>query len=331
MQLVLSLFPGLDLLGRAFSNNGFAVVKGPDLLWSERIEDFHVPPGRFDGVIGGPPCVEYSDANRRRRPELGDLLVRHFLRVVDESRCSWFVMENVRNVPDVRIAGWHVQRIDCMDVDFGGRQRRLRHIQFGHIDGFIIRPRRTIRDRPVTHTRALLTEPTHASERHCRRLQTQGFSGIDLTPWKKWAANRLVGNGVPFATGNAIATAVHAASPQHAGDCICGCGRPVTALAMSATPACRQRISRGKSQPRRIVSWPDPGQSPEPVTLDTAATLSDDPTRTAGPPLPSPCDRRQAGAEEAATDSAPCPLLPDVPNGVSVGTATRPGRPWPGS
>ena len=53
MQLVLSLFPGIDALGRAFSLVGYSVVLGPDLLWDSAIETFHVPPGRFDGVIGG--------------------------------------------------------------------------------------------------------------------------------------------------------------------------------------------------------------------------------------------------------------------------------------
>ncbi len=32
-QLVLSVFPGIDLLGRGFEAEGFCVVRGPDLLW----------------------------------------------------------------------------------------------------------------------------------------------------------------------------------------------------------------------------------------------------------------------------------------------------------
>ena len=31
-ELVLSLFPGIDLLGRGFEAEGFCVVRGPDLL-----------------------------------------------------------------------------------------------------------------------------------------------------------------------------------------------------------------------------------------------------------------------------------------------------------
>lgn len=40
MELVLSLFPGLDLLGTAFTAAGFSVVRGPDPLYNSRIENF---------------------------------------------------------------------------------------------------------------------------------------------------------------------------------------------------------------------------------------------------------------------------------------------------
>ena len=143
MQLILSLFPGVDLLGRAFAQVGHCVVLGPDLLWDARIEDFHAPPGRFNGVIGGPPCQNYSDANRHRRPQEGDRLLLQFLRIVYESQPDWWLMENVRNVPTVSIVGYSVQRLDCYAPDFGCPQTRLRHIQFGSTHGYIIRPLRT--------------------------------------------------------------------------------------------------------------------------------------------------------------------------------------------
>jgi len=59
-QVLLSLFPGIDLLGRAFEEHGFCIVRGPDLLWGGDIRAFHPPPGRFDGVVGGPPCQTFS-------------------------------------------------------------------------------------------------------------------------------------------------------------------------------------------------------------------------------------------------------------------------------
>ncbi len=62
--LILSLFPGIDLLGRAFEETGFCVVRGPDLITEGDIRSFSPPTSRFDGVIGGPPCQDYSRLNR---------------------------------------------------------------------------------------------------------------------------------------------------------------------------------------------------------------------------------------------------------------------------
>jgi DNA (cytosine-5)-methyltransferase 1 len=59
-MLVLSLFPGIGLLDRAFEEVGFCVVRGPDVLWGGDIHRFRPPAGRFDGVIGGPPCQAFS-------------------------------------------------------------------------------------------------------------------------------------------------------------------------------------------------------------------------------------------------------------------------------
>jgi DNA (cytosine-5)-methyltransferase 1 len=58
--LVLSLFPGIGLLDMAFEEEGFCVVRGPDLLWGGDVYTFHPPVGKFDGVIGGPPCKRWS-------------------------------------------------------------------------------------------------------------------------------------------------------------------------------------------------------------------------------------------------------------------------------
>ena len=46
-HLVLSLFPGAGLLDRGFEQAGFCVVRGPDILFGQRIEDFHAPAGHL--------------------------------------------------------------------------------------------------------------------------------------------------------------------------------------------------------------------------------------------------------------------------------------------
>lgn len=243
-QLVLSLFPGVDLLGRAFHAHGFAVVAGPDKILDQRIEDFHAPPGRFDGVIGGPPCQNYSDANRHRDTEEGDRLVREFLRVVAEAAPLWFLMENVRNVPQVQLPGYTVQRLDANDWEFGGKTGRLRHIQFGHREGHIIRPERTNTDRPVTTVPTLTTAPTGPGDRHSRRCERQGFGPLLLRTFTPTARRRVIGNGVPWGMGSALAAAVLGAGPITPLDCVCGCGRVTTKPNTHHGVACRQRTSR---------------------------------------------------------------------------------------
>src|ERR1700730_15174371 len=44
---VLSLFPGIGLLDRAFEEMGSCVMRGPDLLWGGAIQTFHPTLGYF--------------------------------------------------------------------------------------------------------------------------------------------------------------------------------------------------------------------------------------------------------------------------------------------
>ena len=209
-----------------------------------RIEDFHAPSGRFHGVIGGPPCQNYSDANRHRDTAEGDRLVGHFLRVVNESRPAWFLMENVRAVPTVQLPGYHVQRLDLTDCECGGRQKRLRHVQFGTPRGFaeIIRPLRTSDARPVTPP--VLCRMAGKNDRHSRRVARQGSPPLPLRSLTSAARARAIGNAVPWAMGLALARAVTARSSVTADDCVCLCGRQVTPPARHATAACRKRMER---------------------------------------------------------------------------------------
>jgi DNA (cytosine-5)-methyltransferase 1 len=288
MQLVLSLFPGIDLLGRAFRASGFCVVLGPDTLWDDRIEAWSGTPGKFDGVIGGPPCQQYSDANRRRDTAEGDRLVLEFLRVIDETRPTWWLMENVRRVPDVRLPGYSVQRLDVRALEFGGRQRRLRHIQFGHLDGWIIRPLRTKAERSVTPIPAVLTTPSGPGDRHVRRCAKQDLPHLALSSFTKTARRRVIGNGVPLSIGRALAAAVLAAGGVTEADCICGCGRCVVPPARHATAACRKRMQRKREGPRRVLHWPPIAESLGGPDTDrqlahaAAASLAEDLSRAPG-------------------------------------------------
>ncbi|MFM9964421.1 MAG: DNA cytosine methyltransferase [Planctomycetaceae bacterium] len=250
MELVLSLFPGIDLLGRGFERLGFCVVRGPDLLWDASIEESHFPAGKFDGVIGGPPCQNYSDANRRRNTAEGDRLVGHFLRAIAESQPQWFLMENVRNVPDVRVEGYSVQRLHITDAECGGKQSRLRAIQFGSRDGSVIRPLRTEGLRPVTP--AVLCRMTGPHDRHSRRIEKQGAPPLPLKSLTRAARALAIGNAVSFPMALTLAEAVAARSPANHCDCPCGCGR-VTARGTQATASCRKRQQRRRQCHTRTI------------------------------------------------------------------------------
>lgn len=132
-QLVLSLFPGADLLGLAFEQENFTVVQGPDVIFGRDIRNFHVPFGRFDGVIGGPPCQAFSVMryiNPRAGAKHGNM-IPEFERVVKETGASWFVMENVRDAPLPIVEGYRVTSELIRDVWVGGATLRQRRFSFG--------------------------------------------------------------------------------------------------------------------------------------------------------------------------------------------------------
>lgn len=139
--LVLSLFPGVGLLDMAFEEEGYCVVRGPDMLWGGDIRRFHPPAGRFDGLIGGPPCQSFSSLAHLVRanghePKFGNL-IPEFVRCVREAGPQWFLMENVRQAPVPVVAGYEVHSFLWNNAwlpgedGFGQEQERLRRFSFG--------------------------------------------------------------------------------------------------------------------------------------------------------------------------------------------------------
>jgi len=134
--LVLSLFPGIGLLDQAFEEQGFCVVRGPDLLWGGDIKKFHPPAGRFDGIIGGPPCKAFSSLTHIVRARYGEgavaeNLIPEFERCVAEAQPSWFLMENTPRAPLPRVDGYAVSTCILNNRSFGPAQRRARRFSFG--------------------------------------------------------------------------------------------------------------------------------------------------------------------------------------------------------
>lgn len=132
--LVLSLFPGIGLLDMAFEEEGFCVVRGPDQLWGGDIHKFHPPMGRFDGVIGGPPCQAFSSLRNlsvAKGRQLAANLIPEFERVVDEAFPLWFLMENVPKAPTPSVRRFIVHDQLLNNRWVGGTQNRLRRFSFG--------------------------------------------------------------------------------------------------------------------------------------------------------------------------------------------------------
>jgi len=151
-DLVLSLFPGIGLLDRAFEDEGFTVVRGPDLLWGGDIKRFRPPAGVFDGIIGGPPCQAHS----RLAPvilangyELAEDLIPEFTRVVLEAAPQWYLMENVERAPVGAVEGYEVDAPLYDNRWIGGEQSRRHRFSFGTRDGRRLRLEQTAMYNPA--------------------------------------------------------------------------------------------------------------------------------------------------------------------------------------
>jgi DNA (cytosine-5)-methyltransferase 1 len=252
MSLILSLFPGIDLLGRGFELEGYCVVRGPDTLWGGDIRRFYAPANRFDGIIAGSPCQDFS--RKRRAPPTGEglELLREFGRVVFESQAAWFLLENVPTVPDIQIEGYTVQRFDLNSRECGAAQSRLRHFQFGSKEGLVISPHR----RPPTgcaEAVCLASEGESTDRRSFADFcELQGLPrDFDLPGWSIAAKYCAVGNGVHVGVARVIARAIRDATCAPRGRritdvrlCACNCGRILTGRQKAATAGCRKRLER---------------------------------------------------------------------------------------
>lgn len=240
MQLVLSLFPGIGLLDRAFEAEGFCIVRGPDLLWGGDIKRFHPPMGRLDGVIGGSPCQRWSALSgiikaTHGEGSLAEDLIPEFERVVREAQPHWFLMENVRRAPLPVVRGYHVDGSLLNARWLGEEQNRLHRLSFGTRGGARL------------HYETTALEPAHFEPRVCtnsggrrakpvrdpntgrmrgkqggadwHRLQSRSIAkmcelqGLPAdffahSPFTKEAQGKMLGNGVPLPMGRAVAKAV---------------------------------------------------------------------------------------------------------------------------
>lgn len=238
-SLVLSLFPGIGLLDMAFEAEGFCVVRGPDLLWGGDVRRFHPPAGRFDGVIGGPPCQRFSPCSGGQ--STAENLIPEFERCVGEAAPTWFLMENVKGAPEPTVPGYVVRSALFNNRWTGAEQNRLRRFSLGTADGRTLDtgPEEVVflnREKSGCFTaNGTQWEPgkdigrgrQRGRSRSCRTRgelergrRLQGLpDGFDLPGFTVEGAIRAIGNGVPLPMGSAIARAVKRAmeAPLFAG------------------------------------------------------------------------------------------------------------------
>lgn len=257
MSLVLSLFPGAGLLDEAFRIEGYHVVCAPDKIWGGDIRAFHAPPGKFNGLIGGSPCQDFS--RLRRTPPTGDgveMLVE-YCRIVEEAQPEWFLLENVEGVHNIAVEGYKIQRLNLNARECGLRQRRPRCFQFGNRRGLILTPERQ-RPQGKAEPACLATEGESVDRRGFADFcEAMGLPrDFDLPGLSIAAKYRAVGNGVPIPLGRTIARAVREACLRTIQPrvCICDCGRIVTGEQIHAGASCRKRMERRRKSPRLTVT-----------------------------------------------------------------------------
>lgn len=252
--LVLSLFPGIGLLDMAFEEEGFCVVRGPDLLWGGDIRKFHPPAGKFDGIIGGPPCQAFSrlvHIVRAKGQTPKPNLIPEFERCIREALPMWFVMENVAGAPEPKPDNDGSYRVTSQILNnrwFGAEQNRERRFSFGHLQSMtwpdwtvslnvaadLVAIENPQYERAVVATSSkegALAKPTNGrgfaeyerkqkgkgrlpgqhSRRtieRCAELQGLPQDFLKDAPFTAAGKYQVIGNGVPLATGRAVAKAV---------------------------------------------------------------------------------------------------------------------------
>jgi DNA (cytosine-5)-methyltransferase 1 len=231
----------------ALEEEGFCVVRGPDLLWGGDIRKWHAPYGKFEGVIGGPPCQIFSQFRHinRHAGKHGNL-IPEFERIVEEAMPWWFVMENVKDAPEPSVYGYKVTSHYLNPRWLGAEQNRLRRFSFGgpasitfRVETEVFEPmleaqavtsasnpvsvklggggkiKKTWRPPtvPAGHGAAFSHERGNISLARMCALQglPEGFLEGDDCPLTAHGKRKCIGNGVPLPMGRAVAKAVKAA------------------------------------------------------------------------------------------------------------------------
>jgi DNA (cytosine-5)-methyltransferase 1 len=224
-ELVLSVFPGLDMLGRAFDAEGYCVVRGPDVIMGQDIRGWHTPSGVFEGVIGGPPCQCFSKTRNMiaGEPRFGDL-IPEFCRVVSEAQPRWWLMENITEAPIPLVTGYETESFILSPRDLGDQQSRRRRFTLGYYAGLRYPLPELWKRLPLVALEHIDREPTVTSGkgggrrdgtpyRDLKRIaEIQGYPELaelrHSGDWTVAGLRRAIAQGVPRVMGEALARAI---------------------------------------------------------------------------------------------------------------------------
>lgn len=247
---ILSIFPGIDVLGQGFENNDFCVVRGPDKMLGGDNRNFHPPKNCFSGLIGGSPCQDFSKLNRNPKTNSISLL-NDYIRTVLAADVDWFLFENVACAPNFEIDGYICQRFP-LDLAWFSEFSRLRYFVFGSKSGKQLNP--MIGKKGMVRGGAVVGGDDRPFASMC---EIQGLPhGFDLPFFSLQGKKQVVANAVPLPMAEYIAGLIK--SDIYGGRardiqlsllkrCACGCGAVVTGRAKTASGACRMRLMRSKA------------------------------------------------------------------------------------
>jgi DNA (cytosine-5)-methyltransferase 1 len=203
----------------AFEEAGFCVVRGPDLLWGGDVRRFHPPIGKFDGVIGGPPCKgESTLAHLNGKP--GQSMAEEFFRCVEEARPKWWLMEAVvRHGTPITPPGSHVVALSPRWL--GEKQSRKRYFHSNlnlepHLEVALFEhpefKHAVLAGHGGAYGSVVRGMAKYPWAEHC---ELQGLPpDFNLPGFTVTAKYEAVGNGVPLSMGRAIANAVRLVVPE---------------------------------------------------------------------------------------------------------------------
>jgi DNA (cytosine-5)-methyltransferase 1 len=80
------------------------------------LERIGLEPGELDILLGGPPCQGFSSAGMKSSDDPRNLLLRHYVRLLEGFRPKWFVMENVEGFL-TNAGGLHIR--DAVEMFLG--------------------------------------------------------------------------------------------------------------------------------------------------------------------------------------------------------------------